>query len=54
MRHLGAPGKDIPIDLEARDSERESVYDTDWYDIDPPTSEELAEAYTLHSAKKPV
>ena len=48
----GTPGTDIPIDLATRDSERESVYDTDWYDIYPPTADELAEAYALHSTKK--
>jgi len=48
----GTPGKDIPIDLGVLDFEREAVYDTNWYDIYPPTAEQLAEAYALHSAKK--
>ena len=45
----GTPGQDIPMDLQKRDSERERVYETDWYDIYPPHAKELAECYANHS-----
>lgn len=42
----GAPGDAIPIDLKQIDSERERVYDeVDWFNIYPPTAEELAAAH---------
>ncbi len=44
----GTPGHDIPIDLTQTDSERERVYETDWYDIYPPSAEELSVAYNQH------
>jgi hypothetical protein len=44
----GTPGADIPIDLEQRDSERERVYAADWYDIYPPSAEELRESFARH------
>ena len=37
----GAPGRDIPIDLSWVDADRERVYATDWFNIYPPTAEEL-------------
>ena len=46
----GTPGRDIPMKLAQADSERERVYATDWYDIYPPTAEDLAAAYKLHHA----
>lgn len=44
----GAPGDDIPIDLKQIDSERERVYATDWFNIYPPTPEELTAAHANH------
>ena len=41
----GAPGHDIPIDLKQVDSERERVYKENWFDIYPPTADELAAAH---------
>src|SRR5689334_14555611 len=41
----GTPGRDIPMDLTKRDKEREKVYATDWYDIYPPSAEELHTSY---------
>jgi hypothetical protein len=45
----GTPGHDIPMDLEKRDTEREKVYATDWYNIYPPSAEELHAFYTQHT-----
>ena len=45
----GTPGRKIPLDLQKRDEERERVYTTDWYDVYPPTEEELATSYKRHS-----
>ena len=44
----GAPGHDIPIDLNRVDSERERVYRYDWFNIYPPTAEELSAAHANH------
>ena len=41
----GVPGHDIPIDLKKVDRERERVYTEDWFDIYPPTPEELSAAH---------
>ena len=41
----GTPGADIPMDLSEADSERERVYTTDWYDIYPPSAQELLESF---------
>ena len=49
-KRRGAPGADIPIDLSQFDAERERVYATDWYDIYPPTSEELSTALANHKS----
>jgi len=45
----GTPGKDIPMDLTKIDAEREKVYATDWYDIYPPSADELQTAYRNHA-----
>ena len=45
----GAPGGGIPIDLARIDSERERVYKTDWFNIYPPTPEELSAAHAKHA-----
>ena len=47
-KNRGTPGKDIPIDLSESDQERERVYETDWYDIYPPTASELKAAFDEH------
>ncbi len=47
----GTPGADIPMNLNQRDTERERVYATDWYDIYPPNAEELHESYEKHMKK---
>lgn len=44
----GTPGDQIPMNLEERDMEREKVYARDWYDIYPPTAEELHTSYVRH------
>ncbi|KAB2923450.1 MAG: hypothetical protein F9K30_10870 [Dechloromonas sp.] len=46
----GAPGADIPIDLSQFDAERERVYSTDWFDIYPPSAEELSAALVNHKS----
>jgi hypothetical protein len=40
-KRRGTPGDDIPIDLAKLDEAREKVYDFDWYDVYPPTEDEL-------------
>ena len=45
----GTPGTDIPVDAKKMDKERERVYAKDWYDIYPPSAEELHDAYISHS-----
>jgi hypothetical protein len=44
----GAPGGGIPMALARIDSERERVYKTDWFNIYPPTAEELSAAHANH------
>jgi hypothetical protein len=44
----GTPGHDIPIDLTKIDTEREKVYARDWYDIYPPSADELHACYENH------
>lgn len=44
----GTPGKDIPVDLTTIDGQRESVYDFDWYNIYPPSEEELKTSFDAH------
>lgn len=46
----GTPGAKIPMDLDQSDKERESVYSEDWYDIYPPTADELHASYKKHMA----
>lgn len=45
----GTPGADIPIDLRQRDAERERVYAQDWYDIYPPSSDDLQKSFAKHT-----
>ncbi|MGA3303230.1 MAG: hypothetical protein ABSC72_08080 [Methylovirgula sp.] len=44
----GTPGEEIPIDPSVIDEKREEVYQCDWYDIRPPSEEELGSAYSRH------
>ena len=44
----GTPGKDIPVNLRHIDEYREEVYDFDWYNIFPPSVEELKKAFDAH------
>ena len=46
----GTPGKDIPIDRDNMDEQRESVYGRDWYNVYPPTAKELQDAFSAHSS----
>ncbi len=46
----GTPGELIPLAPAEIDAIREAVYATDWYDIIPPATEELAAAF--NSRKK--
>ncbi len=45
----GTPGTEIPVDSKIMDKERERVYAKDWYDIYPPTADELHKSYLKHS-----
>jgi hypothetical protein len=44
-KESGRPGKSIPIELATLDQQRERVYRQDWYDICPPTEQELSDAF---------
>lgn len=41
----GTPGADIPVDPHIIDSERERVYEYDWFDLYPPSAQELADSH---------
>lgn len=45
----GTPGQDIPVDLNTIDTQREKVYDYDWYNIIPPHSDELKSSFDSHT-----
>ena len=46
-KRRGVPGEEIPIDPATIDQRREEVYDFDgWYDVYPPSEEELATSYS--------
>lgn len=45
----GTPGRDIPVDLSTIDEQRESVYDFDWYNVYPPSEDDLKAAVENHS-----
>jgi len=47
-KRRGVPGADIPMDLSQRDSERERVYTTEWFNVYPPTAQELDAALERH------
>jgi len=44
-KRRGTPGRDIPVDLSIIDEEREKVYNFDWYNLYPPTENELKTAF---------
>ena len=44
----GVPGDKIPIDLKQIDSLREQVFKEDWFDVYPPTPEELSASYAKY------
>jgi len=44
-KERGTPGKEIPLDLEKADEERENVYKFNWYDVYPPSSKQLSKAF---------
>jgi hypothetical protein len=48
----GTPGRDIPIDLMKVDGEREKVYDYDWYNIYPPSEDDLQAAFERHNTQE--
>jgi hypothetical protein len=41
----GTPGRDIPVDQSNMDALREEAYEYDWYNVYPPTVDELNEAF---------
>jgi hypothetical protein len=41
----GTPGKSIPINFRKLNEERERAYATDWYNIYPPSANELHRSY---------
>ena len=45
----GSPGREIPVDLTEIDKQREKVHATDWYDIYPPSADELHVCYKNHN-----
>jgi hypothetical protein len=45
----GVPGDDIPLAPAQVDSEREAVYRFDWFDVYPPSADELAAAFANHA-----
>ena len=48
----GTPGKDIPVDPKTMDREREKVYAYDWYDIYPPSADDLQAAFERHNKQE--
>ena len=45
----GTPGRDIPADRTRMDEIREEVYAEDWYDVVPPTPEQLKAAFDANT-----
>ena len=41
----GLPGQDIPMSLEELNAERERVYAENWYDIQPPSEQDLLASF---------
>jgi hypothetical protein len=44
----GTPGADIPVDPNGMDSERERVYEIDWFNVCPPSPDDLAASFAKH------
>ncbi len=44
----GTPGAEIPVDLSQIDAQREAVYEFDWYNVYPPSENELKSAFDRH------
>lgn len=45
-KRRGTPGHDIPLDPREVDATRERVYACDWYDIYPPSADDLRPPYS--------
>lgn len=45
----GEPGSGIPVDQTTIDAQREDVYAFDWFDLHPPSEDELTAAYADHT-----
>lgn len=44
----GTPGDEIPVDLSQIDTQREKAYEFDWYDVYPPSENEMKSAFDRH------
>ena len=44
----GTPGEDIPVDVSQIDTQREKVYECDWYDVYPPSKSDLKSVFDRH------
>jgi hypothetical protein len=49
----GTPGREIPVDRSRLDELREQVYEFDWFDVRPPTPEEVRSLAQGMKARKP-
>jgi hypothetical protein len=45
----GTPGKDIPVDPNVMDREREKAYEYDWYNVYPPTPLQLSDSFSKNT-----
>jgi hypothetical protein len=45
----GTPGSGIPVDPGRIDADRERVYEYNWYNVYPPSKDELRAAYKAHA-----
>lgn len=46
---VGVAGHGIPVDQSKLDELRERVYEEDWFDLYPPSEDELKKAYDRHT-----
>jgi len=44
----GTPGIDIPLDVSQIDAQREKVYEYDWFNVYPPSKDQLLASYEAH------
>lgn len=51
-KNRGTPGEDIPADRTKMDEIRELVFETDWYNVVPPTTEALKSSFDSHKQSK--